>query len=188
LFATVATFVLNLAALLAFVLLLMNDLPFKYWRDKHLTTTLIIFGVSAIFSFKAIRFLVSKFWRKKWLDAIFEDKFRVFQRPLAALNCVHALFCVGPICYVSVYVVGLIPVWGYEIRTLGMECLVMAVVIVALETYEFILAAREEKPLPRINDIVGKPIRAKKSRELKQMAGLEPENATLVNHAPVATT
>ena len=65
LFASVAAVVLNLAALIAYVLLLMNDLPFKYWREKNMRSTLVIFGISAIFSFKAIRFLVSKFWGKK---------------------------------------------------------------------------------------------------------------------------
>ena len=63
----------------------------------------------------------------------------------------------------------------------------MAVVIASLETYEFILAARDEKALPKINDLVGKPIRAKKTKELKQMAGFEPENATLVKDARMTT-
>jgi hypothetical protein len=59
-------------------------------------------------------------------------------------------------------VVGLIPIWGYEIRVLGIECFIMAVVIAALETYEFLLASKDEKKLPRIADIIKKPIKVRK--------------------------
>jgi hypothetical protein len=188
LFASVAAVVLNLGALIAYVLLLMNDLPFKYWRETNFRSTLIVFAISGIFSFKAVRFLVSKFWGLKQLDAVFEDKFRVFQKPLAALTCIQTLICVGPVSYISVFVIGLIPIWGYQIRVLGIECLIMALVIASLETYEFILAGKDEKKLPRINDLLRKPIKAKKSVELKVMSGFESEDQRLVNEVKVTSS
>jgi len=44
-----------------------------------------------------------------------------------------------------------IPVWGYEIRTLGIESLILACVIVALEIYDYILQLKGEKEPPKIS-------------------------------------
>ena len=54
-----AIYILNIACLITF-LLLIDDLPFKHWRQKYDTESKVIFGISTLFAFKLCRFLFSQ--------------------------------------------------------------------------------------------------------------------------------
>ncbi len=67
------------------------------------------------------------------------------------MTAVGFVLQVAPIAYINVYTLIQIPVWGYEIRTLGIESLIIACVIVALEIYDYLLQLKGEKELPRVS-------------------------------------
>ena len=108
---------------------------------------------SALVSFKMVRFYTSEMFEKKFFSAEISDKFRLYTRPLFAITMVGVIINVLPLLYVSVYTIWLIPVFGYEIRTLSIETLVISLTIAALEIYEFIFYLSLEKKHPRISDL-----------------------------------
>ena len=77
-----------------------------------------------------------------------------------------------PIMMVNIYTIWLIR-WGYELKTLSMESIVLCLVILALEIYEFILHKQREPELLKVRDFFGK--RTKRVGMLKVMSGLDDE-------------
>ena len=75
-----------------------------------------------------------------------------------------------PIVLVNIYTIWLLR-WGYEIKTLSMESIVLCIVILALEVYEFILHKQKEPEFLKVRDFFGK--RTKKVGMLKVMSGFE---------------
>ena len=75
-----------------------------------------------------------------------------------------------PIVLVNIYTIWLLR-WGYEIKTLSMESILLCIVILALEVYEFILHKQKEPELLKVRDFFGK--RTKKVGMLKVMSGFD---------------
>ena len=75
-----------------------------------------------------------------------------------------------PIVLVNIYTIWLLR-WGYEIKTLSMESIVLCIVILALEVYEFILHKQKEPEFIKVRDFFGK--RTKKVGMLKVMSGFD---------------
>ena len=75
-----------------------------------------------------------------------------------------------PIILVNIYTIWLLR-WGYEIKTLSMESILLCIVILALEVYEFILHKQKEPELLKVRDFFGK--RTKKVGMLKVMSGVD---------------
>ena len=75
-----------------------------------------------------------------------------------------------PIVLVNIYTIWLLR-WGYEIKTLSMESIVLCIVILALEVYEFILHKQKEPEFLKVRDFFGK--RTKKVGMLKVMSGFD---------------
>ena len=86
--------------------------------------------------------LYSNFLRKPYFDAPCENKFRSIIRPLFILT-MCSLLQMGSIVLANVYTIWLLR-WGYEIVTLAIESIVMALLIFSLEIYEFVLYRRQE--------------------------------------------
>ena len=68
------------------------------------------------------------------------------------ITAVGFILNVFPLLYVSVYTIMLIPIFGYEIRTLSIESIVISLTIAALEIYEYIYYLSLEKKYPKISD------------------------------------
>ena len=68
------------------------------------------------------------------------------------ITAVGFILNVFPLLYVSVYTIWLIPIFGYEIRTLSIESIVISLTIAALEIYEYIYYLSQEKKYPKISD------------------------------------
>lgn len=98
------------------------------------------------------RFYTSELFEKKFFSCEISDKFRLYTRPLFVTTIVGVIINVCPLLYVSVYTIWLIPVFGYEIRTLSIETLVISLTILALEVYEYIFYLGLEPKHPRISD------------------------------------
>jgi hypothetical protein len=93
--------------------------------------------MSTIYSFKTTRMLYSNFSGKPYFDAACENKFRSLIRPFFTLT-MCSLLQTGPILIANVYTIWLLR-WGYEIVTLAISSIIMALVIFALEVYEYVL-------------------------------------------------
>ena len=140
-FALFVNCFLNAFCLLA-IHLLLKDKPFEHWRDQYTRENRIIATVSTIYSFKTTRMLYSNFLGKPYFDAACENRFRSLVRPIFVLT-MASLLSTGPILIANVYTIWLLR-WGYEIVTLAISSIVMAIVIFALELYEYILYRRQE--------------------------------------------
>ena len=68
------------------------------------------------------------------------------------ITAVGFILNVFPLLYVSVYTIWLIPIFGYEIRTLSIESIAISLTIAALEIYEYIYYLSQEKKYPKISD------------------------------------
>lgn len=80
--------------------------------------------------------------KKPYFDAACESRFRSLVRPMFVLT-MASLISTGPILIANVYTIWLLR-WGYEIVTLAISSIIMAMVIFALEIYEYILYKRHE--------------------------------------------
>jgi hypothetical protein len=74
---------------------------------------------------------------KEYFNVACEDRFRVLSKPLFTFSMV-SLIQTAPIFMVNVYTIWLLR-WGYEIVTLSIEAIILALVILGLEIYEYIL-------------------------------------------------
>jgi len=132
----------------------MKDLVFVHWAaDGKERVVMGIKIASVLVSFKLVRFLTSELFEKKFFSSEFNDKFRLFTRPLIVITAVGFIVNVLPLLFVSTYTIWLIPVFGYEIRSLSIESIVLSLTIVALEIYECIYYVRLEKRHPKISDL-----------------------------------
>lgn len=132
----------------------MKDLVFVHWAaDGKERVVMGIKIASVLVSFKLVRFLTSELFQKKFFSSEFNDKFRLFTRPLIVITAVGFIVNVLPLLFVSTYTIWLIPVFGYEIRSLSIESIVLSLTIVALEIYECIYYVRLEKRHPKISDL-----------------------------------
>jgi len=132
----------------------MKDLVFVHWAaDGKERVVIGIKIASVLVSFKLVRFLTSELFQKKFFSSEFNDKFRIFTRPLIVITAVGFIVNVLPLLFVSTYTIWLIPVFGYEIRSLSIESIVLSLTIVALEIYECIYYVRLEKRHPKISDL-----------------------------------
>ena len=149
---TLAMFILylfNLLNLLA-VLFRINDKPYKHWQDQYLRESRIISTVSTLYSFKATRMLYGNFLQKPYFDAACEDRYRVMIRPFFVVTMASVIHT-AIIAIANVYAIWQLR-WGYEIVTLSISSLIMAVVIFALEIYEFVLFKNKEPEFMGVND------------------------------------
>ena len=75
----------------------------------------------------------------------------------------------GVILMANVYTIWLLR-WGYEIVTLSISSIIMAVVIFGLEVYEFVLYRAEEPEFMGVGDYFAKQLdpEARKSMNAKQ--------------------
>ena len=163
-----ALFFLNLAFLLTFTLLV-DDLPFSHWRQKYLNESRAILAVSTLFNFKLGRLLYCQLRSRPWYNAASESKFETFIRPMFVFSMI-SMIQACPIMMVNIYTIWLIR-WGYELKTLSMESIILCIVILALEIYEFILHKQREPTLLKVRDFFGK--RTKRVGMLKVMSGFE---------------
>lgn len=163
-----ALFFLNLAFLLTFTLLV-DDLPFAHWRQKYLNESRAILAVSTLFNFKLGRLLYCQLRSRPWYNAASENKFETFIRPMFVFSMI-SMIQACPIMMVNIYTIWLIR-WGYELKTLSMESIILCIVILALEIYEFILHKQREPTLLKVRDFFGK--RTKRVGMLKVMSGFE---------------
>jgi len=132
----------------------MKDLVFVHWAaDGKERVVMGIKIASVLVSFKLVRFLTSELFQKKFFSSEFNDKFRLFTRPLIVITAVGFIVNVLPLLFVCTYTIWLIPVFGYEIRSLSIESIVLSLTIVALEIYECIYYFRLEKRHPKISDL-----------------------------------
>lgn len=132
----------------------MKDLVFVHWAaDGKERVVMGIKIASVLVSFKLVRFLTSELFQKKFFSSEFNDKFRLFTRPLIVITAVGFIVNVLPLLFVCTYTIWLIPVFGYEIRSLSIESIVLSLTIVALEIYECIYYVRLEKRHPKISDL-----------------------------------
>jgi hypothetical protein len=141
-----AVFFLNLVTLVS-VLRLIDDRPFRHWRDRNHKASVVFIVISALYSFKAVRLFICELFQKEYFNAAFEDKYRTMIRPMFIISMV-GLLQVVPVGFVDAYTIWQIE-WGYELKTLAIENLTLAVVIFLLEIYEFNLY--KEKLLPHID-------------------------------------
>lgn len=98
--------------------------------------------MSTIYSFKATRLLFANLLGKPYFDAACESRFRSLIRPMFCLT-MCSLVPTGIILMANVYTIWLLR-WGYEIVTLAISSIILALVIFALEVYEFLLHKRVE--------------------------------------------
>ena len=133
-------YVLNILCLITF-LLLIDDLPFKHWMKKYDTETRVVFAVSTLFTFKLCRLLFSQLRNRPWFNAACEDRFKALIRPLFILSML-SLLQACPIFLVNIYTIWLLR-WGYEIKTLSIESIILCFAILGLEIYEFVLHKRK---------------------------------------------
>lgn len=85
-----------------------------------------------------MRLIVSGLWNKNCFKAAFEHEFDHLRKPLFAVAMAGLLLSVFPCLFACAYTIWLIQVWGYEIKVLSIEAIILAVVICALELYQFI--------------------------------------------------
>ena len=82
---------MNLISLLTFVLLLMDDQAFKFWRENHKNVYYVIGVTQTLVTFKVARGLTCDLLNKKPFNCTFDDKFRTYVRPLFALSMVQTV-------------------------------------------------------------------------------------------------
>ena len=140
-FAMFVHYFLNVLCLIA-IHYLINDKPFKHWRDQYTRENQIVATVSTVYSFKATRLLFSNFLGKPYFDAACDNRFRSLIRPMFILTMCN-LVQTGTILMANVYTIWLLR-WGYEIVTLAISSMILGLVIFALEVYEFIVHRRQE--------------------------------------------
>lgn len=104
-FAAFASVLLNLAGAIGLGVLVARDLPFTHWRQKNYLCTAGLWVLSALYSFKSFRFLVSLLWRAEEFEAAFEDPYRTFYRPLSILSFIQTILCACPLSYISLYLI-----------------------------------------------------------------------------------
>ena len=106
--------------------------------------------MSTLYSFKATRMLYGNFLGKPYFDAACEDRFKVLIRPFFVVT-MASIVHTAIIVIANVYTIWLLR-WGYEIVTLAISSITMAVIIFALEIYEFVLLKRQEPEFMGVND------------------------------------
>ena len=75
-----------------------------------------------------------------------------------------SLIQTAPIFMVNVYTIWLLR-WGYEIVTLSIEAIVLALIILGLEIYEFILHKQQEPEYMGVRDYFSKDPYAKMKKK-----------------------
>ena len=140
-FALFIHYFLNVLCLVA-VHWRIKDKPYDHWRDQYTRESRIITAVSTLYSFKATRLLYSEFLRKPYFDAACDNRFRQIIRPFFIVTMVSVLQT-ATVVIANVNTLWLLD-WGYELVTLAISSMFMAIVIIALEVYEFVLYKRHE--------------------------------------------
>ena len=149
---TLALFILYLFNLVTLIAIhwMIRDKPFDHWKDQYTRENRIITTVSTLYSFKATRMLYGNFLGKPYFDAACEDRFKVLIRPFFVVT-MASIVHTAIIVIANVYTIWLLR-WGYEIVTLAISSITMAVIIFALEIYEFVLFKRQEPEFMGVND------------------------------------
>lgn len=98
--------------------------------------------MSTVYSFKATRLLYANLLEKPYFEAACESRFRSLIRPMFMVT-MASLIPTGTILMANVYTIWLLR-WGHEIVTLAISSIILALVIFALEVYEFVLHKRAE--------------------------------------------
>ena len=151
----ISNYALNVAGWITWQKTFMKDLAFVHWAaDSNDKTVKGIRIASVLASFKLVRFCTSELFQKKFFSSEISDKFRLYTRPLMVITAVGFIVNVLPLLFVSAYTIWLIPIFGYEIRSLSFESIVLSLTIVALEIFEFIYYFRLEKKHPKISDLL----------------------------------
>jgi len=142
-------FFLNFITLIC-ILRIIEDRPFHHWRDVYTRSSTALIVLSALFSFKTVRFFKSNLFKKAYFNAAFEDQYRTLTKPLFIVSMI-GLLQVIPVCMMDVYTIWQLN-WGYEIKTLSIENLILAIVITGLEIYEFVLYKNQQPNYMGIKD------------------------------------
>ena len=153
-----AIFFINVACYFA-VLKRIQDKPFLHWYDIYERQTNNVYLFSALFNFKMARLLYSRFKGKKYFDVACEERFEQLIKPMFVLTMI-SLLQMAPIALVNIYTIWLLR-WGYQIVTLSIEAIVLALVILALEIYEFVLHKSAEPEYMGVRDYFAKDPYAK---------------------------
>ena len=117
---------------------LVKDPVFNHWRkeDENDEDSYIIFTLNTLFTFKATRLFYCRLFDKKYFHAASEDMFRTFIRPIWLLSMVGVI-PVFAILIADIYTIWNLR-WGYEIKALAVESIILSIVIFGLESYEYI--------------------------------------------------
>lgn len=104
----------------------------------------------AIYSFKVNRLFYAKFEQKPYFSATYEEQFRSVVRPIFIFSML-GLLQVGPITLVNAYSIWMLR-WGYELKTLAIESVILSITILVLEIYEFVLYQNMEPKYLGVQD------------------------------------
>lgn len=99
-----------------------------------------------------------------------------------------SLLQVFPILLVNIYTIWLLR-WGYEIKTLAIESIVLCFVILALEIYEFVLHKQNEPQFMHVRDFFGAKGRKGAKGRINVMSGYDddqdPDGSNAVNESQI---
>lgn len=144
------------ALCLVVIHMLMKDKAYLHWRDQYTRESRIIATVNTVFSFKATRIMYSDFAKKPYFDATFDSRLRTLVRPFFIIT-MFSVLSTAIVFIADVYTIWLLR-WGYELVTLAISSMTLAIAIFVLEIYEFILCKREEPEFLGVGDYFDKQV------------------------------